>query len=657
MQSVSVPGIGDLEFPDEMSQEEMASAIQKNFPQIHSSPAKKTVSVPADIPKKESGIGAVGAIGKGFERGFQQVTGGMAQRGAEFSQYSANVAADDLANKMQSGEIPATQENIDKLDKLQTQAVKAAQLLSGAEVGERQRREDYAPIEEAQPVASFLGNIGGQMAGLPIPGIGQARLPVQIGKGIIEGALSGYAQQTVGDESATNNAGIGTALGGAAPAVLKPVASGIGAAYRGIAGKASPELAKVISNADSQGLPLLTSDVVRPDTFGKKSIQQLGEKIPLVGTGGVRADQQAARVGEVKKLAEEYGIANDDEIVASIKRKTDKLTKAAGDRYQQTIVAMGDSPINLSRTAKVVDDQIDKYTKPGAVQNPAVIKALEDFKAQITSGDNSLELLRQNRTLFRELIKGESGIASESGQRANDAVYDAITSDMKAGVASKLGNDAAREMSQADSIWAREAQAIKNTKLKNIFSKGDIKPEEATKMLFSADKSEAKTLYDSLDTVGRQNARAAIINRAFEKSKESPEKFISEMDRLKNQTGTFFRGEDRRILEGTINYLKYTQQASKASVATKSGQELFAAGALGAAGADIATTGGLGTAGFASLGLAARAYESKPVRNLMVRMASIKPGTTQFEKTAEMLTDQLSKAAPRAETARKEDKK
>ncbi len=34
-QTVSVPGIGDLEFPDDMSQADMSAAIQKNFPQIH----------------------------------------------------------------------------------------------------------------------------------------------------------------------------------------------------------------------------------------------------------------------------------------------------------------------------------------------------------------------------------------------------------------------------------------------------------------------------------------------------------------------------------------------------------------------------------------------------------------------------------------------
>jgi hypothetical protein len=40
-QSVEVPGVGTLQFPDGMSQQDMAAAIQKNYPEIHPPPEKK----------------------------------------------------------------------------------------------------------------------------------------------------------------------------------------------------------------------------------------------------------------------------------------------------------------------------------------------------------------------------------------------------------------------------------------------------------------------------------------------------------------------------------------------------------------------------------------------------------------------------------------
>ena len=42
-QAVNVPGVGTLNFPDGMSQQDMAAAIQKNFPQIHPKPPESAL--------------------------------------------------------------------------------------------------------------------------------------------------------------------------------------------------------------------------------------------------------------------------------------------------------------------------------------------------------------------------------------------------------------------------------------------------------------------------------------------------------------------------------------------------------------------------------------------------------------------------------------
>lgn len=610
---------------------------------------------PADTPTEQPPMNAAQGFVAGAERGVKQTLGGITQKAAQLrkSQLDANI--EDIVSKMQSGEIPATQDNLARLDRLQSQAVQIAQDLSGFEGMESAQRQEYASAQEQAPVSSAIGNIAGQMAALPVPGLGQARLPAQILAGAGAGAATGAIQPTVGDETNTQNALIGAGVGGAAPAVLRPITSAIGGAYRSITGSPSDELGAVAKFADERNLPLMTSDVLPPETFVGGSARSLGEKIPVAGTGATRAEQQAARIEQIKALSDQYGIPKDTEIVESLNRKAGKLSAAAGKRYDATIQAMADTPIPLTNTIKTIDDQIAKYTRPGAVQNPAVIGALQAFKDQITAGDNNLELLRQNRTLFRELIKGEDSVLSDSAKRINDAVYKSITQDMQAGVAAKLGNQAAGSLRQVDGIWAREAQELKNTKLKNIFSKGEIKPEEATKMLFSNDRTEAKTLYDALDKKGRDNARAAIINRAVERSNESPERFLSEMKKLRNQSGVFFRGAEKKQLEGMINYLDYTRQAGKAALVTPTGQQAIQIGAPVGVMTDIATTGGLGTGAFATIGAAARVYESAPVRNLMIRMASVPKGSTQFEKTAALLERELQKAATKAPQADSEE--
>ena len=457
--------------------------------------------------------------------------------------------------------------------------------------------------------------------------------------------LQGGVQAAGGENIDYQQAGLDALLGGTGQAITNT----IGAGYRAITGNANKldeSAQSAVNFAKEQDLPLMTTDVVEPKTFAGRSAQSLGEKIPVAGTGGARETQQAARIEQIKKLADTYGVPSDEEIAKSVVRSTDKVKAAAGKRYEQIKSVMGAQPIPLSKTVQTIDDQIAQYTQAGAVSDPKVINALNNFKEQITSGDNNLELLRQNRTLFRELIKGDDTVMSDTAKRINDKVYRAMTDDMLDSVESTMGAQARTKLAEADSIYAREVNQVKNTKLKNILSKGDVKPEEATKMLFSNDRSEFETLYRSLDKTGRENARAAVVNKAIEAfdTTDSPEKFLSAMQKLRPQVGVFFKGQERKQLDGLINYLDYTRQAGKASVLTNSGQQLFQL-APAAGVADVMGTGGVGIATAGTIGAMARVYESKPVRDILIRMSTVPKGSTQFERLSAELNRLITSGA------------
>src|SRR6266436_7658315 len=94
-QTVTVPGVGDLEFPDGMSQQDMANAIKHNFPDIHKeSPAPPEKTLMGEMGagfKRESKCGgliggavgaAAGAASYGMDK-LSQATGKATQAGAE----------------------------------------------------------------------------------------------------------------------------------------------------------------------------------------------------------------------------------------------------------------------------------------------------------------------------------------------------------------------------------------------------------------------------------------------------------------------------------------------------------------------------------------------------------------------------------------------
>lgn len=98
-QSVNVPGIGQLNFPDGMSQQDMATAIQKNFPQIHQ---------PAAPPAGAASSPLVGVADAALNVGSNMIAtpiAGLAGIGAAATNAMGitNTPAADVVRKVQSG--------------------------------------------------------------------------------------------------------------------------------------------------------------------------------------------------------------------------------------------------------------------------------------------------------------------------------------------------------------------------------------------------------------------------------------------------------------------------------------------------------------------------------------------------------------------------
>lgn len=597
-------------------------------------------------PMQDIGFGE--AFTAGVKRGVEQVGIGATQRVMEFVKGRHEKAIDEFASKMQSGEVPATAENIARLDEMQQQAVNEQKALGLAGGFEESRREQMKPISEARPYSSFAGNVVGQMAAFPTPATA-AKLQYQVARGIGEGAGMGYTQATTGEESAESNARTGAAIGGAVPLALRPITAVAGGTYRALTGSATGDAASAVKYAKEKDIPLLTSDVAPLRTFAGKGVQTIGEKVPLIGTGGRRAAQQDARTGAVEDIAKRYGEPDDQEIYNSLIRKSDTISKAAGKRYEEIASGMGGVVVPINKTVSTIDAQIAALNRAGAIRNENLTKILDKTKADLTAGPQDIALLRNNRTRFREEIKGKDVVTTTTEQRIIDSVYKSMTDDIDAAVRANLGDVKADSLKQVDKIWAKEANELKKTKLKNIFEKGDVRPSDASKMLFTGSPDEIKILYKSLDGEGRRKARAALIHKASEEGRASPEVFVNNMKRYQKQHNTFFRGQEGDELRGLLNYLDYTRQASRSATLTTTGQQMIPAAAVASVGADYVTTGGVGTMLTAGTAALSSAYESPIVRDLMLKMSAVEKGSTAFEKLAAKLEAQLNMIATRAQ--------
>lgn len=416
-----------------------------------------------------------------------------------------------------------------------------------------------------------------------------------------------------------------------------PIAMGTGgavmdAAKRGVqVMRGAPgSQSEIVKAAKAANIPLMTSDVAQPKTFMGKSAQALGERIPLAGTGGLRATQQEARQRAIQELGDRYPVPRPEQVIEGLKAQKSKVMQAAGKRYEE-LLPMVDSlgPAPYTKTTQAIDDAIAELSKPGVVSSKEAVAELQQFRDTLASAPQTYSTLKENRTALREVVNSYDGQGrSQLPSRAKglmNRVYAALSNDMSDAATNALSPRDLARLKSADAIYRGQAEKMTRTRMKNVLDKGDLTPEVAENLLFSSKRSEVKSLYDSLDSSGRDAARATVIQRALSKAggldNPSPEKFIAELRRMESQTGIMFKGDQRKQLEGLKQVLAATKRAGESGVQTATGQQLYAPLGAAAAGSLIGDFGATLAAG-ASVGALARAYESPVVRNAMIRIGA-----------------------------------
>lgn len=464
-----------------------------------------------------------------------------------------------------------------------------------------------------------------------------ASLPASVGAAAATGAAVEGAAASTGAGFEPSNVAMDAAMGGVGK-IAEDILFG---AVRSARGKASPEDVELIRRAEEQNIPLMTTDVVQPETLAGKLAQSTGEVIPVAGTGGKRAAQQAAREQLAERFITEY-TPKYDEVVAGLKNQRNRVKKAAGDRLEKIKLDVSEfGDIGTANTVAAIDDEIARLTRKGMVPDDETVKVLTQYKEAIGEGQD-FSNLRDLRTDFRERVKGDRPVMPTRSEAAINKIYRGMTKDLDDAVKNNLGPDELARYKKADAIFAQEAKKVKDTKIGNILKKGDITPENASQMLFSKKPSEIKVLYQSLDNDGRKAARSTVIAKAIEDAGKrvnglTPNTLASELGKYQTQYNIMFKGRDKQEIEGLIELLNATRRAQDAKVATPTGQMLL--GTTGGYAAFTDLTGTLMSGG--SIGAFARAYESPLVRDALIRVRNSPKGSKAYDEALQSASESM----------------
>ena len=425
---------------------------------------------------------------------------------------------------------------------------------------------------------------------------------------------------------------------------------------RRVPGQAAEDIA-----ADEQAcVRLMTSDVRPPTSMAGRAAEQVGLAVPATGTRGVRAAQQTERVEATNKLLADYGYpqlaANLPEQLAKdiiTKRGADlkRLTTARDDVLTRVTPA---GAVPTPRTTQAIQDEIAKLQP--AAGDPAVdrvIADLQDLGAYVQGRD--LQGLEVKRRVLRDQYADPALANVKSiGEGSLNRLYSTLVGDMGEFIKTNGRPTDYNKWRVASTELGDMAKELNSTALKAVLRRGDVTPEVVTSALFNNKPSEVKLVYKSLSPQGRELAKTAVLSRAAERASElaergaerviDPTKFADEVQKLGDTIGIVFQPKEAKRIESMVRVLNLTRGAQTVGEPVQILSQQVPVGVVRAAGAGAVALpvldafqyllgpfyGTLGAVGAGlSLGTAARTYESAPVRNLLDRIATTRPGSPQ----------------------------
>lgn len=298
-----------------------------------------------------------------------------------------------------------------------------------------------------------------------------AQAPTLAGR-IAQGATRLLAENAVGSLAANSekndagklatDIGVGMLTGGAVNTVAKGLERGITA----FKGDIAPEVAKKIATSESMGVTPMTSDVIPPKNAFTRGLTQDAEGA-LLGTGSKRAEQYAKRSQLVKKQLEKYGEYSPsvvvDDLYGSLKSRKD----SAGRVIEDITTKMGDTPVDTSKSIKVIDNVLTRANRLGKVANKDLIRGLSDLREELAKPDIDFGLLRELRSALRESIQGDAMVFPNSAKAATDAVERAMVVDLRNNAARYLGAGEAARYVKANSDYSNVFNKVLNKRIAN----------------------------------------------------------------------------------------------------------------------------------------------------------------------------------------------
>lgn len=416
-----------------------------------------------------------------------------------------------------------------------------------------------------------------------------------------------------------------------------------------VAGMTAAETAQAVADAEAAGRLVRTSDVIRPGGPISKRMQDIREAVGGRAALVKQAEQNAQLVQDtLGNFGASVGGSAINDVAASL-RETRALEIKTNKDFVKNILSSLDStgiPVATPKSIAAIDDAVSKLKGINPVAYEKVISQLEQTKLQIQNKNASQ--VSGNLRLVGDMLEDPALAAVKTDAAPlTKNVYSAMREDLGDFIEAQ-GMDRAG-WTTANKVLHDAYNELQNSALKAALNKGTVTPELAGNLLLSKRKSEVQLLYRNLNDAGKANARAAILEDIASRSLDDKTKqlstvqFLANLGRAEKQTGVFFKGPDKDVLDAAVRHLNLTKRAGEFNYDPATGQRNLIPLLLGGAGGALGLVGSvataIGTYGFGRL------YETPSVRKLLLQMSRFSAGSPEEFAISKRITQTMQSTA------------
>lgn len=411
----------------------------------------------------------------------------------------------------------------------------------------------------------------------------------------------------------------------------------------------------VIREGVQRHVPVYFDDVSKSSVVRK--VGTAAESLGPLGTGSGRAVQAKAAQAAADDLVSGYSTGAGDDVPTLIqqgmRQRLGTFKKISGKLYDEVDAALaGAGPVDTTRTKDAIAAKIAKEQSLGSAADKATISTLQKY-LDAPPGDFAhwRELRSALGADISDYYTGKgAGAIGQKGAGALQEVKSAMDADMAAH-AQRAGGAGYGAWRKADQFYRANIVPFKEAGFKDLANTAE--PEKVWRYLLANNtESRAVRMLNGLNKQGRAAVKYGLVRDAAEAATTqqgtfSPAKFAQYIERHDNAVNTFFKGADRRDIDGFVNLMRHVERAGQFAENPPTGNRLVPFLVGGAAFMEPTSAAAVAGTGLTARGL----FQTKAGRDFLISASRLRPGTPEMQRLLEATTRYAASASVSAQAS------